>query len=135
MFPIATKSGGMAFAFPDVCKVPAPPAPPVPTPFPNTGQNATALLTSLLVKIANMPALTTMSEIPTSQGDETGVGGGVMSGVNMNKVTFRQGSTCVLVEGSPVVCQLNPTAHNGTNANAPMGMVQTPGQVLVVVSK
>jgi len=37
MFPASTKGGGQLFAFPDVCKVPAPPAPPIPTPFPNIG--------------------------------------------------------------------------------------------------
>lgn len=135
MFPISTKSGGMAFGFPDVCKVPAPPAPPVPMPFPNTGQCASAILTSLIVKIASMPALTTMSEVPMSQGDEPGVGGGVVSGVNMSKVTFPQGSMSVLVEGSPVVALLMASSHNGASANMPMGSVLSPGQVLVVVTK
>lgn len=135
MFPISTKAGGMAFGFPDVCKVPAPPAPPIPTPFPNTGQCASALLTSLIVKVANMPALTTMSTIPSSMGDEAGLGGGVVSGVNMNQVTFKQGSASVLIEGSPAVCLLKSTGHNGSSANMPMGSVLSPGQILVIVTK
>ena len=32
----ANKSGGQSVAFPDVCKVPAPPAPFVPIPYPNS---------------------------------------------------------------------------------------------------
>jgi hypothetical protein len=31
-------SGGFSIVFPDVCKTPAPPAPPIPIPYPNVGQ-------------------------------------------------------------------------------------------------
>ena len=31
-------SGGMSMVFPDVCKTPAPPAPPIPIPYPNIGK-------------------------------------------------------------------------------------------------
>ena len=31
-------SGGMSMVLPDVCKTPAPPAPPIPIPYPNIGQ-------------------------------------------------------------------------------------------------
>ena len=37
MLPASSNGGGNCMAVPDVCKVPAPPAPPIPTPFPNTG--------------------------------------------------------------------------------------------------
>ena len=33
-------SGGMSMVFPDVCKTPAPPAPPIPIPYPNMGKSA-----------------------------------------------------------------------------------------------
>ena len=33
-------SGGMSTVFPDVCKTPAPPAPPIPIPYPNIGKAA-----------------------------------------------------------------------------------------------
>ncbi len=33
-------SGGMSMVFPDVCKTPAPPAPPVPIPYPNIGKSS-----------------------------------------------------------------------------------------------
>ena len=36
-------SGGMSIAFPDVCKTPAPPAPPIPIPYPNIGQASDTL--------------------------------------------------------------------------------------------
>lgn len=35
MFPTNTKGGGAIMLFPDVCKVPAPPAPFIPVPYPN----------------------------------------------------------------------------------------------------
>ncbi len=37
MMPASSKKGGQCFAFPDVCKTPAPPAPFVPIPYPNIG--------------------------------------------------------------------------------------------------
>ncbi len=35
MFPASSKSGGTPIGFPDTCKLPAPPAPFAPTPYPN----------------------------------------------------------------------------------------------------
>lgn len=57
MFPMSCKMGGTCFAFPDVCKTPAPPAPPIPIPYPNTAQVATAVKPSMKVKVMNQPAL------------------------------------------------------------------------------
>jgi hypothetical protein len=51
MFPASSKGGGSCAGFPDVCKVPAPPAPFVPTPFPNLSQVTMASGTSSKVKI------------------------------------------------------------------------------------
>jgi superfamily II DNA helicase RecQ len=42
IFPASTKGGGVCFAFPDVCLTPAPPAPPIPIPYPNIGQVSSA---------------------------------------------------------------------------------------------
>ena len=132
MFPLATKGGGVCMAFPDVCKVPAPPAPPIPMPFPNTGQCANAMNASLVVMVENKPVLHKMSEIPASQGDEAGVAGGVVSGVNMQKVAFMTASTKVLIEGSPAVMWMGTTGHNGASANAPMGQQLVPSQMAVL---
>lgn len=134
MFPIATKMGGMAQGTPDVCKVPAPPAPPIPTPFPNMAQCATANGCTTRVKIMNMPVLTKASQIPMSQGDEAGVAGGVVSGVNMQACAFKTGSAKLKIEGNDAVVQLKPSAHNGSNANLPVGMVASPSQTKVLVS-
>lgn len=71
---MATKGGGQALLFPDVCKVPAPPAPPVPTPFPNIAllNTADSGTCASKVKIESQPALTVATEIPRTQGDEAG---------------------------------------------------------------
>ena len=130
----STKGGGMCQAIPDVCKVPAPPAPPIPTPFPNMGQLVQATGTSTKVKFFAAEVVTIKSKIPMSQGDEAGVAGGVVSGQNMGPITFKKGSAKVLVEGAAVVYQSAITAHNGNNANAPAGMQQSPSQTKVLVS-
>jgi hypothetical protein len=135
MFPAATKGGGQAVANPDVCKVPAPPGPPVPTPFPNLGDLTQAQMVSVRVKIAGAPAITTGSKLLRTMGDEAGVGGGMVSGMNMGPASFKEGVSTVEVEGNPIVALLNMTAHNGSNANAPAGMIVSPSQGKVFVKK
>jgi hypothetical protein len=134
MFPVSTNGGGNCMAMPDVCKVPAPPAPPIPTPFPNTAMMNQATSASMKVKICGKQTVTTKSKIPNTMGDEAGVAGGLMSGMNMGPASFKKGSTKVKVEGSPVVSLTSMTAHNGTNANAPAGTVVAPSQTKVLIS-
>ena len=134
MFPISTNGGGNCMAMPDVCKVPAPPAPPIPTPFPNTGMLSQATNVSMKVKICGKQTITTKSKIPKSMGDEAGVAGGMISGMNMGLVAFQKGSAKVKVEGSPAVSLTSTTAHNGSNANAPMGTVVAPSQTKVLIA-
>lgn len=132
---IATKGGGQAFAFPDVCLTPAPPAPnPIPMPYPNIGQLPQAVKTATKVKVVEKEVLLQNSEIPMSQGDELGVSGGVQSGVNMNKVTFKKGSAKVKIEGHPVIYHLSMTGHNGLAPNIPSGTIVLCSQTKVLVS-
>jgi len=134
IFPACTKQGGSCFGFPDVCKTPAPPAPPIPVPYPNTGMLNQAGKASTKVKFAGKPALTIKAEIPRSMGDEAGTAGGVISNRNMDKVTFKKGSAKVKVEGQPCVHLTSMTAHNGINANMPAGLVVAPSQAKVIIS-
>jgi hypothetical protein len=134
IFPASTKAGGTCFAIPDVCLTPAPPAPPVPVPYPNTGMVNQASKTSTKVKFANKPVLTTKSEIPRSMGDEAGVNKGVMSGMNMSKVTFKNGCNKVKIQGQPCVRLTSMSAHNGASANMPAGAQVAPSQTKVLVS-
>jgi hypothetical protein len=92
-----------------------------------------AVSTTVVVKIGNMPAITTSSQIPLSNGDEAGVAGGVVSGVNMQTVSFKLGSAVVKFEGNPAVTVLKMTGHNGSNANMPAGAQIAPSQAMVLV--
>jgi len=134
IFPASCKMAGQCMGAPDTCLTPAPPAPPVPIPYPNIGQVMMATKTSTKVKIMSMPALTLKAEIPMSSGDEAGVNGGVMSGVNMNKITFKKGSSMVKVEGSPIIHLTSVSGHNGANANMPAGAQIAPSQSMVTVA-
>lgn len=131
--PASSKGGGQCFAFPDVCKTPAPPAPPIPIPYPNIGMVPTAVKTSAKVKIVGMLAVIETSEIPNSQGDEAGTVGGVVSGRNMDKITFKLGSTMVQIEGKGCAYLTSLTSHNGANANMPAGNQIAPSQTVVLV--
>ncbi len=128
-----TTAGGNLFAFPDTCLVPAPPAPPIPTPFPNTGMLNQATNVSMKVKMVNKETVTLKSKIPKTMGDEAGVNGGVASGMNMGEACFKMGSTKVKIEGQPCVRMTSITAHNGVSANAPSGTVISPSQTKVMI--
>lgn len=128
MFPACTTAGGSCSAFPDVCLVPSPPGPPVPMPFTNAGQCSEATGTVDTVLVQGQPVLVQTSRIPLSTGDEQGVAGGVVSGVNLGEITFKSGSSRLRAKGKRVVLLTSQTAHNGSNANAPMGCVQKKSQ-------
>ena len=134
IFPASTNGGGQCLGMPDVCLVPAPPAPPIPTPFPNTGMVNQAEKTSTKVKFAGKEVVTKKSEISRSMGDEAGVNKGVMSGTNMDKVTFKKGSSKVKIEGQPCVHLTVMTGHNGSNANMPAGAQVAPSQNKVIIA-
>jgi len=123
----------MCQGMPDVCKTPAPPGPPVPIPYPNIGQLATATKVSTKVKIMNMPVVLEGSEIPMSQGDEAGTAGGVVSGKNMDKIVFKKGSSKVKIEGKGCAYLTCMTTHNGSNANVPSGTQIAPSQAKVLI--
>jgi hypothetical protein len=130
----ATKMGGMCMGTPDVCKVPAPPAPPIPTPFPNIGMCATAVQTTTKVFFMNKEVLVAGSQIPSSTGDEAGVAGGVVSGMIKGPVTFKAGSSKVLAEGKAVIVLSAQTGHNGTSPNMPAGLHCAPSQTMIMVA-
>lgn len=120
-------------AMPDVCQVPAPPGPPVPTPFRNIAMlnQADGSTCSDRVRIGGRKTCTVQTEISRTSGDEAGTAKGVVSGTNMGKAVFRSGVSSVKVEGHDIVTHLKPTAHNGSNANAPMGSQLSPSQTTV----
>ena len=133
IFPASTKGGGTCFAMPDVCLTPAPPAPPVPIPYPNTGMVNQAKKTSS-VKFDGKEVVTKKSEMSRSMGDEAGVNKGVMSGMNMGKVAFKKGSSKIKIEGQPCVHLTVMTGHNGSSANMPAGAQIAPSQTKVIIA-
>jgi len=122
-------------AMPDVCQVPAPPGPPVPTPFPNVAMlnQADGSTCSSRVRIGGRKTCTVQTEVSRTSGDEAGTAKGVMSGTQMDKAVFRSGVSTVKVEGHDIVTHLKPTAHNGSNANAPAGTQLAPSQTTVII--
>ena len=132
MFPASSKAAGQCMAVPDVCKTPTPVGT-LPIPYPNTALLNQAQQTSTKVKFMGKEAVTLKSEIPRSMGDEAGTAGGVVSGNNMDKVTFKKGSTKVKVEGQPCIHLTALSSHNGANANMPAGTQMVPSQIKVLV--
>jgi uncharacterized Zn-binding protein involved in type VI secretion len=129
MFATTTK-GGLCMAFPDICKTPFPPGPPLPIPYPNIAQPQMADPVTKKVSIAGSPALTKRSKIKTSSGDEAGMAGGVASGTNMGQTEIISGSKTVKFEGSPAVRMGDQTKQNDGNA---IGAVLAPGQTKVMI--
>jgi hypothetical protein len=130
----ATMQGGMSMAVPDVCNVPAPPAPPIPTPFPNQAmlQTANGSTCAQKVYISNMKAFTQKTEIPMSSGDEAGTLGGIVSGMIKGPVKFTTGSVKVTIEGSPAIKLTAPTTQNGSSPNT-TGVHMQPSQQKVMI--
>ncbi|HSN98336.1 MAG TPA: PAAR-like domain-containing protein [Candidatus Nanopelagicales bacterium] len=134
MMPAATKAGGVCFAMPDVCLTPAPPAPPIPVPYPNMAQMAAAQNAVTKVLVENKETIAEGARIPNSSGDEAGVNGGVSSGTVMGPVEAKTFSSKVFFAGRKAVMLTSVTAHNGTSANIPVGMHIAPSQAKVIVS-
>ena len=99
--PIALAKG-IALAFPDVCKTPAPPGPPVPIPYPNIAQLGQASPVTdasgkaVLVGPSGDHVLLLDSEVSTSTGDEAGSAGGVKSGGTKGACKLTQASNSVV---------------------------------------
>ena len=114
--PATTNSGGICFAFPDVCLTPVPLSPPVPIPYPNIGQLTDVVNVSTNVFAGGSPLVHKQSQIVTTMGDEAGSVGGVQSGTIKGKVEFTTPSNSVKVNGQGVVRMFDMTKQNNGNA-------------------
>lgn len=126
IFGASTNGGGNCMIFPDVCKTPAPPAPPIPVPYPNDSQltqidGGTA---SDKVKIVGKKTATKGTETTMSSGDEAGnAGGGVKSNKFKGPAKCVKGSSKVKVEGKECAHHTCMWGQNGgSNANHPAGI-------------
>ncbi|MNQ55284.1 PAAR motif protein [compost metagenome] len=128
-----TSGGAMAMStVPDICKTPAPPAGPVPIPYPNMADTSAADPGGLVkeVLVDGMPAMNMSSKVLITSGDEAGVAGGVTSGKVKGEMKFTNGSSKVTVGGKPAVRVTDQTMHNANNT---MGMFSKPSQTDVLV--
>jgi hypothetical protein len=108
-------SGGMSMVFPDVCKTPAPPAPPIPIPYPNIGMASDTTSGPSKVKTDGKMPMVKGAKYSKSSGDEPGTIGGILSNVNRSVCEFLMYSFDVKFEGKNV-CRLgDPLWHNKKN--------------------
>lgn len=121
-------SNGVATAFPDTCNTPAPPAPPVPIPYPNVAMSSDTAMGSTDVKMDGNPIMLQGSNFSMSTGDEVGSVLGVASGCIKGKAEFVMYSFDVTVEGKPVPRLGDSMVQNkgGAPNTAPMPEVQPP---------
>ena len=108
-------SNGVTIAFPDVCKTPAPPAPPIPIPYPNIAKSSDTAKGSKKVKCDGNPICLKDSNFSTSVGDEPGTLKGIVSQKTKGKAEFVNFSFDVKVEGKNVARALDLMLHNDKN--------------------
>ncbi len=118
-------SSGITSAFPDVCKTPAPPAPPVPIPYPNIAQSSDTADGTSTVKCDGNPVCVKDSNFSTSTGDEAGSLLGVASNKTKGKAEFVNFSFDVKFDGKNVARAMDLMLHNDKNT-PPFPVVQGP---------
>lgn len=129
--PIATKAGGQVEGMPNVCLTPAPPAPPVPVPYPSLGKLAEASGAVEKVVVQNKESIVEGSKIPSTIGDAAGKNGGVASGTTGDAAAPKTFSSKVTFAGKKVVVQTATFAMNGTSPNLPAGVHGSASQGVV----
>ncbi|MEJ7735013.1 MAG: DUF4150 domain-containing protein [Polyangiaceae bacterium] len=122
-----SQMSGIDFAIPDVCKTP--PAM-VPWPYPNTALSPMGVPAVYNVLLAGAPAHNMATTVLQTNGDNAGVGCGMMSPTVMGPSRHVTGAFTVLFGGMPVTRLSSVTIQN--TANAP-GMRITPSQTKVLV--
>ena len=130
---LLTLNKGMNFALPDVCNTPAPTGI-LPIPYPNISNPAEADSSSAAknVIVDGAKALNLMSEISSSEGDEPGEEGGVISAETGGASRFLLGSTTVFINGAPAVRVTSEVGQNGEIMNC-MGVSMVPTQTILLV--
>ncbi|MCR9161540.1 MAG: PAAR-like domain-containing protein [Nannocystaceae bacterium] len=115
--PVTKGSSGLSIAtVPNVCKMPGPPAPFVPTPLPNIGKSGDSLSgATKKVKVEGKPvAIKGASYKSTGDIASKGTGGGLISATTHGKTKFiAPGSMNVKFEGKAVQLLGDATTNNG----------------------
>jgi len=118
-------SNGISMAFPDVCKTPAPPAPPVPIPYPNIAKSSDTAQGAGTVKCDGNAVCVKDSNFMVSSGDEAGSLFGVVSNKVKGKAEFVNFSFDVKFEGKNVPRAMDLMLHNDKNT-PPFPVIQGP---------
>jgi hypothetical protein len=118
-------SNGVTIAFPDVCKTPAPPAGPIPIPYPNIAMSSDTDKGTKKVKANGNPFCVKDSNFKMSTGDEAGSAGGVASSKTKGKAEFVLSSFDVKAEGKNVCRSFDLMLHNDKNT-PPFPVLQAP---------
>jgi hypothetical protein len=106
-------SSGINQAFPDVCKTPAPPGPPLPIPYPNIAMSLHAADTATTVRADGNPIMLSTSKFAMSTGDEAGSLMGMVSGKVKGSANPQMYSMDVKAEGKNVFRQFDLMLQNG----------------------
>jgi hypothetical protein len=119
MTAVHAGSIGQSIAFPDVCKTPAPPAPPIPIPYPNIAMSSDAADEASNVKFDGSKLMVKGSNLRMSTGDEAGAAQGLVSNKIKGKAEFVNYSFDVKADGKNVCRLTDPMTQNmGSPANA-----------------
>jgi hypothetical protein len=118
-------SGGVTQAFPDVCKTPAPPAPPIPIPYPNIAMSSDTSKGATTVLSDGNPTCVKDSNFMVSTGDEAGSLLGIASNKIKGKAEFVNFSFDVFFEGKNVARAMDLMLHNDKNT-PPFPVIQGP---------
>lgn len=142
--PVTEGSSGLAAAtLPNVCKMPGPPAPFVPTPLPNIGKSGTDPKGYSKTVTIEGERVAIQGATFGSMGDvaSKGTGGGIVSSNVEGPTSFvGPGSMSVKIEGKNVQLLGDPMLNNcGPSGSPPnsatlMGLVQAPGALLSIVT-
>lgn len=122
-------SNGITIAFPDVCKTPAPPAPPIPIPYPNIAKSSDTSKGTSTVRCDGNPTCVADSNFMVSTGDEAGSLFGVASNKVKGKAEFVNYSFDVKFEGKGVARAFDLMLHNDKNT-PPFPLMQGPSLAL-----
>ncbi len=128
---VHASSNGICTGFPDVCKTPAPPAPPIPIPYPNIAMSSDTASGSTSVKCDGNPVMLQNSNFQMSTGDEAGSIGGVVSSKIKGKAEFQMYSFDVKFDGKNVPRLLDIMLLNDKNT-PPFPLLQPPAVVVMM---
>jgi Domain of unknown function (DUF4150) len=118
---VHANSAGQSPVFPDVCKTPAPPGPPIPIPYPNLARSSDAADLSSTVQIDGQKIMLKSSTFSTSTGDEAGSLGGVVSNCTRGKAQFIMYSFDIKAEGQNIPRNMDMMKQNGSGSYNAVG--------------